>query len=99
MADDRGQVVEGVRELRRAGCVAVPEPGIIRRDEVEPVGEPVKQVRYAGRCMGASVHIRGGQVGSSATGQEPQRHAAAAGMLTGNVHHGSFGLIIPNGPW
>ncbi len=29
-ADDSGQVVEGVRELRVAGCVAVPEPGIVR---------------------------------------------------------------------
>ena len=38
MADDRGQVVEGVRELRVAGCVAVPEPGIVRCDEVEQAG-------------------------------------------------------------
>jgi hypothetical protein len=50
MADDRGQVVEGVRELRVAGCVAVPEPGIVRCDEVEPVGEPVQQrLPHAGR--------------------------------------------------
>ena len=51
MADDRGQVVEGVRELRVAGCVAVPEPGIVGREEVEPVGEPVQQrLPHAGRA-------------------------------------------------
>jgi hypothetical protein len=36
MADDRGQVVEGVRELRVTGRIAVPEPGIVRCDQAEP---------------------------------------------------------------
>ena len=42
-ADDRGQVVEGVRELGMAGRIAVPEPWIVRRDQVERVSEPVQQ--------------------------------------------------------
>jgi hypothetical protein len=34
---------KGVRELRVAGCVAVPESRVLRRDEAEPAGEPVQQ--------------------------------------------------------
>ena len=45
-ADDRGQVVEGVRELRVAGCVAVPEPGIVRCDEVGQAGSPSSSGRH-----------------------------------------------------
>jgi hypothetical protein len=50
IAEHRGQVVEGVRELGVPGCITVPEPGVVRCDQAERVGEPIQQwLPHAGR--------------------------------------------------
>jgi hypothetical protein len=50
--DDLGQVIEGVGEAGRVGRVAIAETRVIRRDEVEGVGQP-RQQRFP--------HPRGGR--------------------------------------
>jgi len=53
--DDLGEVIERVVKRARRRRVAPPEPGIIRRDEIEPVRQARDQVAEHHRRRGESV--------------------------------------------
>ena len=87
MADDRGQVVEGVRELGVAGRVAVAEAGIVRCDQVEPVGEPVKQrLPHAGRGGESMQEQDRGRIPRAGLAIENRQAADVDGAVRRAVH-------------
>ena len=85
--DDRGQVIEGVGEAGRVGRVAVAETRVVRRDEVEVVGQPRQQRLPHSRGGREAVQQQdGGPVGRARLAVE-DRHPVDVGRLVGGAAH------------
>jgi hypothetical protein len=87
--DDLGQVIEGVGEAGRVGGVAVPETRVVRRDQVEGVGQPRQQrFPHPGRGREAVQQQDRGPVRRSRLAVE-DRHPVDVGPLVHRVAHDS----------
>ena len=85
--DDLGQVIEGVGEAGRAGRVAVAETRVVRRDEVELVGQPGQQrLPHPRRGREAVEQQDSGPVGRARLAVE-DRHPVDVGRLVDRVAH------------
>ena len=80
--DDLGQVVEGVGEAGRVGGIAVPEARVVRRDQVEGVGQPGQQ-RFP--------HPRGGR---EAVQQQDGRPVGRARLTVEDRHPVDVGRLV-----
>jgi hypothetical protein len=83
--DRAGEVIEGVRPLVGVGRFAVPEARVVRRDQVEPVGERHHQVAVHERRRGESVKEQKGRAGR------------VTGFAIGDLHAGDGGGSVLNG--
>jgi hypothetical protein len=87
--DDLGQVVEGVGEAGRVGRVAVAETRVIRRDEVEGVGQPGQQRFPHPRGRREAVQQQDGRPVRWARLAVEDRYPVDVGRLVNRVAHDS----------
>jgi hypothetical protein len=86
-SDDLGQVIEGVGEAGRVGGVAVAEARVVRRDQVEGVGQPGQQRFPHSRGGREPVQQQdGGRVRRPGLAVE-DRHPVHVGSLVDRVIH------------